>query len=126
MKSVLVLVLFVSSTVTSAIPQTNAPARPVFTVIREATQIGNQQISVKGHLWIGKEGSMVYDSGYKSILAVGPSQAFSAKNGNWFTYFSRRRTRRVSELSTLTGHLQSRANGKLLLLVDDIAPEGAK
>jgi hypothetical protein len=84
----------------------------------QAVRLGSSQILVRGHFWWGKEGSMVFDSGYRAILRLRYSDAFLSKHP-YDEMFPRGKTRK-SDLATITGRLESQSNGRLILIADDI------
>ncbi len=69
---------------------------------------------------------MIYDSGYQATLSAAPSESFSAKNGNWFTYLSRHPQKAHSDKVTAIGHLAHGSKGNLLFSVDDITLNEAR
>lgn len=83
-----------------------------------ATGLGSKEILVYGHFWWGKEGSMVFDGGYKAILIVRYSDEFLAEHpyNELFPYGKSRK----SDIATIKGRLHLEANGKLVLIADDI------
>jgi hypothetical protein len=83
-----------------------------------ATRLGSKEILVNGQFWWGKEGSMVFDSGYKAILIVKYSDEFLAEHpyNELFPYGKSRK----SDIATIKGHLHMEADGKLELIADDI------
>ena len=91
----------------------------VFTVgaAREnANHIGSTEISVRGHLWLGKEGSMLYDSGYKAILRLQYTDEFNAKH----RFHELLNEARKSNIATIRGRLHLGADRQLILIADDI------
>jgi hypothetical protein len=85
---------------------------------KQADTIGSNPIRVKGHFWWGKEGSMIYDSYYKAILKLQYSDAFNAKHPGLEFFLPV--PPRKSNLATVTGHLRLEADGRLVLVTDDI------
>jgi len=114
------LFVLVGTTLPGAAKSTDS-ALTVAEANRQAESIGSRLISVRGHFWWGKEGSMVYDNYYKSILLVGYSNEFNAKHtyANTFGPDSGHK----SNIATLTGHFEHEKNGKLYLIADDISFE---
>jgi len=86
---------------------------------KKAAQLGANTVSVHGHFWCGKEGSMIYDSYYKSILRISFSEAYLHKHSSF-------RSRcgfdieHKSNLVTMTGHLEAQQDGKLALVTDEL------
>ncbi|HEV2214763.1 MAG TPA: hypothetical protein VGR64_05695 [Terracidiphilus sp.] len=94
---------------------------PIFTVAAakdNAVRLGSRQIQVRGHFWWGKEGSMIYDSGYKAILPLHYSAGFNSKYP--IEKLLRAVRIRKSDLATITGRLQLEPNGRFVLAADDI------
>jgi hypothetical protein len=94
-------------------------ASEIFTVAAatdNASRLGSRRVQVRGHFWLGKEGSMIYDSGYKAILRLQYSDAFNAKHD----FHELLGKARKSDLVTITGCLHLEPNGKLVLIADDI------
>ena len=83
---------------------------------KNALQFGSQQVLVRGHFWWGKEGSMVYDSGYKAILRLEYSPTCNAK----YPGLSILRLSRGRNLATITGRLRIDPGGRVTLVADDI------
>lgn len=81
-----------------------------------AVRLGASKVSVRGHLWIGKEGSMIYDKGYRATLRLRFSEAFNAKH----SFHELIGKVRQSDLATITGNLSLGADGKSSLVADDI------
>ena len=86
-----------------AAAQTTGSTFTVAEAIKQADSIGSRLVSVRGHFWWGKEGSMVYDSYYKSTLLVGYSKEFNAKHTYASTFGPD--TGHKSNVATLTGQL---------------------
>jgi hypothetical protein len=86
--------------------------------IENAARLGSSQILVRGHFWWGKEGSMVFDSGYRTILRLRYSDAFLSKHP-YHEMFPSGKTRK-SDIVMITGRLQAESNGRLVLIADDI------
>ena len=61
---------------------------------------------------------MIYDSGYKAVLVLRYSDKFNAKH-SYQELFLIGKTRK-SDIATISGRLHLDANGRLVLLVDDI------
>jgi hypothetical protein len=98
--------------------QSALPDSRIFTVATakdNAVRLGSSRISVRGHFWLGKEGSMIFDSGFKEILPLHYSDEFNSK----YSYHELIGKVRKSDVVTITGRL-SRANGGLVLIADDI------
>lgn len=83
---------------------------------KNAARLGSSQVSVRGHLWVGKEGSMIYDSGFKATLRLQYAAAFNAKH----SFQELLGKTRKSDLATITGRLALDSNGRLALIADDI------
>jgi len=100
-----------------------APATPISVgeALKEADTIGSNSIRVKGHFWWGKEGSMIYDDHYKPILLVDYTNAFCAKHSYAATFGPD--SEHKSDIATVIGHFEHEQNGKLYLMIDDIAFE---
>ena len=115
-----IVLLIVATTVFR--PCATARANPqIFSVAaarQNAAQLGAKQISVKGHVWWGKEGSMIYDSYYKAILRLHYSDAFNSKYPG--LAMLRALKSRKSNVATVTGHLRTESDGQLNLIADDI------
>lgn len=95
------------------------PDLPTFTVAAakdNAPRLGSRRVQVRGHFWLGKEGSMIYDSGYKAILRLQYSDAFNAMH----SYHELLGKTRKSDLVTIVGRLHLEPNGQLVLMADDI------
>jgi hypothetical protein len=72
---------------------------------QQASQLGSAPVFVHGHFWCGKEGSMIYDSYYKSVLRMSYSEIYLKKH----TSYSSRcgfDSKHESNLVTVTGHIQ--------------------
>jgi hypothetical protein len=82
----------------------------------DAGRLGSSPVSVRGHFWWGKEGSMIFDSGYKAVLPLQYSDEFNSKHS--FPEFVSKP--RKSDVVTITGRLHSKPNGRLTLVADDI------
>ena len=92
----------------------------VFTVAAakdSAARLGSTQVSVQGHFWWGKEGSIIFDSGYKAVLQLKYSDEFLKKHP-YHELFPTGKTRK-SDLATITGRLHLEAS-KVVLIADDI------
>lgn len=99
--------------------QIRNPALTVAEAKAQAIQLGSTLLSVHGHFWCGKEGSMVYDSYYKSVLRIHYSEIFLQKH----TSFSSRcgfDSEHKSNLVTITGHIESDKDGKLSLVANEV------
>jgi len=94
------------------------PPKSVAEALDHFDQIGAKPISVRGHLWLGKGGSMLHQG--KDVLLLGYSDQFSSAHS--FTALIQSVRRQKSDAATLTGKL-SIANGKKYLIVDQIAFE---
>jgi len=81
-----------------------------------AARLGSSQIFVRGHFWLGKEGSMIYDSGYKAILGLQYSAAFNAKH----SFHELLVKARESDLVTITGRLGLDPKRRSVLIADEI------
>lgn len=93
----------------------------IFTVAAakdNAAQLGSSPVSVRGRFWWGKEGSIVFDSGYKAVLVLQYSDAFNAKH-SYHELFPTGKKRK-SDVATIAGRLHMEANGRLVLIADDI------
>lgn len=93
----------------------------IFTVsaaIDNAARLGSSPVSVRGHFWWGKEGSIVFDGGYKAVLVLHYSEEFNAKH-SYHELFPTGKMRK-SDVATITGRLHMEANGRLVLIADDI------
>ena len=101
--------------------QASATPLSVAEALKEADTIGSNPIRVKGHFWWGKEGSMIYDGHYEPVLLVGYSKAFDAKHSYAATFGPD--SGHKSDIATVIGHFEHEQNGKLYLMIDDIAFE---
>ena len=86
--------------------------------LKQADTISSNPVRVKGHFWWGKEGSIIYDSYYKAVLKVQYSDAFNAKHPGLDFFLPV--PRRKSNLAMVTGRLRLEADGRLVLIADDI------
>jgi len=109
-----------SPKVTVPNPIVQAPFTPISVAeaLKQTDIAVSNPISVKGHFWWGKEGSMIYDSYYKAILKLQYSDAFNAKHPDLDFFLPV--PRRKSNLATVTGRLSHAADGKLVLIADDV------
>jgi hypothetical protein len=98
--------------------QSNPQTFTVGAAKENSAHLGSSQILVRGHFWWGKEGSMVFDNGYRAILGLRYSDAFLAKHP--YHEMSPSGKTRKSNIVTITGRLQTESNGRLVLIADDI------
>ena len=96
--------------------QESAQVFSVAAARQNAPRLQSKQIEVRGHIWWGKEGSMIYDSHYKAILKLQTSDAFNAK----YSWEDVLHNVRQSNLVTAIGHLHREPDGQLLFVADDI------
>jgi hypothetical protein len=83
---------------------------------QSAPQLGSQQVLVRGHFWWGKEGSMIYDGGYKATLKVEYPPAYNAK----YPGLSILHLAREHKFATVTGRLRMDTGGHVVLVADDL------
>lgn len=83
---------------------------------RNAAKLGSNQVMVSGHFWWGKEGSMIFDSGYKATLAVRYSDEFNARHSLRELVNESRK----ADVVTITGRFHLEPTGRLTLIADDI------
>jgi hypothetical protein len=91
----------------------------IFTVLdakANAARLGSNPVIVRGHFWCGKEGSMMFDSGYKAVLRLRYSDDFNSKH----SYMELLGFARKSDVATVTGRLHVEPNGHLVLIAEDI------
>jgi hypothetical protein len=81
-----------------------------------AVRLGSNLVFVRGHFWCGKEGSMIFDSGYKAILKLRYSDDFKSKH----SYQELLGLARKSDIATVTGRLHLEPNGRIVLIAEDI------
>ena len=81
-----------------------------------AATLGSSQVLVRGHFWIGKEGSMIYDSRYKAILGLQYSPSFNAKHSFHELLVGARK----SDFVTITGRLGLDSKRRSVLIADEI------
>ncbi|HEY0796479.1 MAG TPA: hypothetical protein VGD64_11920 [Acidisarcina sp.] len=101
-----------------AAAQVNIQVYSVAAAKEAATKLEGKAISVKGHFWWGKEGSMIYDSYYKAILTVQYSNAFNAKHPGLEFFLPN--PRRKSNIATITGRISHKGDERVALIADDI------
>jgi len=104
--------------------QTNSPVLSVANATQNAAQLGLNEIRVRGHFWWGKEGSMIYDSYFKTILIVQYSSNFNKKHPGMDIFLPQ--PRRKSNIAIITGQLQHESDGRLFLIADDIEFTGER
>jgi hypothetical protein len=113
----LALVVFIAASSRAQIPNS---ALTVAEATKQASQLGSNSVSVHGHFWCGKEGSMIYDSYYKPILLIRYSEIYMQKHTS-FRSMCGFDTEHKSNLVTVTGHIETGKDGKLFFLVNEIA-----
>jgi hypothetical protein len=96
--------------------QQNSHIYTVHDAKENAVRLGSNQVFVRGHFWWGKEGSMVFDSGYKAVLTLRYTDDFNSK----YSYQELLGFARKSNVATVTGRLHLEPNGRLVLIADDI------
>lgn len=111
------IVFFILATLCPAlIAQNQNPPLSVAEAKDSAARLGSSQVSVRGHIWVGKEGSMIYDNRYKAILRLQFSDAFNAKH----SFYDLLSKARQFDLATITGRLGLDSNGRIVLIADDV------
>jgi hypothetical protein len=91
----------------------------VFTVAaakQNAAHVGVGTVLVHGHFWCGKEGSIIFDTGYKAVLKLRFSDHFNSKH----SFRELLDNARKSDVATIEGQLQVEPNGRVILIADDI------
>ena len=111
------MVLFILVTLCpSSIAQNQHAPLTVAEAKDNAARLGSSQVSVRGHFWLGKEGSMIYDSGHKAILGLQYSDAFNAKH----SFHELLGKARNSDLVTITGRFGLDPKRRFVLIADEI------
>jgi hypothetical protein len=109
--------LFITTTLcASLVAQNQHSPLTVAEAKNNAARLASSPVSVRGHFWLGKEGSMIYDSGYKAILRLQYTDAFNAKH----SFHELLANVRKSDIATITGRLGQDSNGRLILTADEI------
>jgi hypothetical protein len=117
-RRILLAVLCIPILCSAILAQHNSQIFTVAAAKENATRLGSSQVLVRGHFWWGKEGSIIFDGGYKPVLRLRYSDGFNAKH-SYHDLFPTGKTRK-SDVATITGRLHLEANGKLVLIADDI------
>jgi len=115
---IVVALLWLSALQAYVIAQESPAVLSVAAARQGAAQLGSKEISVKGHLWCGKEGSMIYDSYFKATLRLKYSSAYIAKHPGLYQFLIS--STRTSNVATVTGRLITDGVGKLYLTADEI------
>jgi hypothetical protein len=95
------------------------PASRIYTVKEakdDARGLGATRLLVRGHLWCGKEGSMIFDDGYKAVLKLRYSVEFNSKH----SYQDLLGKARKSDVATITGLIRRDSDGTIVLVAEDI------
>ncbi len=120
MKSCRTAVVFVlccfSTIVQPLFAQQNSHIYTVLDAKENAGRLGYNQVFVRGHFWCGKEGSMLFDSGFKAVLSLRYSDDFNSKH----SYMELLNFARKSDVAMVTGRLHVEPNGQLVLIAEDL------
>jgi hypothetical protein len=116
-RALIALSLFCFSTLgPTLIAQLDSHIYTVAAAKQDAARIGSNRILVTGRFWCGKEGSMIFDRGYKATLRLQYSAEFNSKH----SFQELLGEARKSDVVTITGRLHPNADRGLVLIVEDI------